>query len=253
MQRIRLATFDVTNTLLKFKLPIGEEYSQTSKLYGIQSDAAQLNAAFKRQWIILNQQHPNFGATTGLEPKTWWTNLISRTFLDAGYDYLDQTQLQTLSRHLFKAYSSKVCWQMQRGTRSLLQNLAKANVQLGIISNFDTRLQGILSEVGLLHNFDFVIDSYSAKVKKPNQEIFNLAIERVKHLDIQPEQAVHIGDDLEVDYLGARNAGWNALLLTKKESLSPEQLKIVNPNHILNELGEAEKHILEPHVVRSRN
>ncbi|XP_013779408.1 rhythmically expressed gene 2 protein-like [Limulus polyphemus] len=253
MYRIRLATFDVTNTLLKFKIPIGEEYSQISKLYGIQSDAAQLNAAFKRQWKILNQKHPNFGATTGLAPQTWWASLIVRVFHDAGYDYLDQKQLQAISRHLFKAYSTKVCWQMQRGTHSLLENLAKANVQLGIISNFDNRLQSILSDVGLLPHFNFVIDSYSARVKKPSKGIFNLALDHVKHLDILPEQAVHIGNDLHVDYWGAINAGWNALLLTKKANLSPEELKIVNPNDILNDVREAEKHILEPDVVRFRN
>ncbi|XP_076346883.1 rhythmically expressed gene 2 protein-like isoform X1 [Tachypleus tridentatus] len=248
MKRIRLATFDVTNTLLKFKISIGEEYSQTSNLYGIQSDAAQLNAAFKRQWKILNEQHPNFGATSGIEPQTWWTNMVGRTFHDAGYDYLNQTQLQTLARHLFKAYSTKTCWEIQRGTHTLLQNLAKANIQLGIISNFDNRLQGILSEVGLLHNFDFIIDSYSVKVKKPSQKIFDLALKHVKHLEISPDQAVHIGDDLEDDYLGARNAGWNALLLTKKDNLSSEQLKFVKSSHILNDLREAEKHILETDI-----
>lgn len=252
MYRIRLATFEVTNTLLKFKIPVGEEYSQISKLYGIQSDAAQLNAAFKRQWKILNQKHPNFGATTGLAPQTWWTNLIGGVFHDAGYDYLDQKQLQTISRHLFKAYSTKVCWQMQRGTHSLLNNLSKASVQLGIISNFDNRLQSILSDVGLFPHFNFVIDSYSAGVEKPRKDIFNLALDHVKHLDISPEQAVHIGSNLHVDYWGATNAGWNALLLTKKTNLSPEELKIVNPKDILNDVREAEKRILEPDVLRFR-
>jgi FMN phosphatase YigB (HAD superfamily) len=56
--------------------------------------------------------------------------------------------------------------------------------------------------------------------KKPGLEFFR-AIER--SLQVQPEQILLVGDDLENDYLAACRAGWQALLLDR-ERQSPSDL-----------------------------
>ncbi len=58
------------------------------------------------------------------------------------------------------------------------------------------------------HYFDIIVNSEMAGVKKPNPEIFMLALESAK---VRPEKALMIGDNLEADILGAQAVGIQAL------------------------------------------
>lgn len=87
---------------------------------------------------------------------------------------------------------------------------------LGVISNFDTRLESILEDTKILKYFTFVLTSYDFGIEKPSLQIFNEALRSVKCLRdevISSHEATHIGDRVDNDYFGAKKAGWNALLI----------------------------------------
>lgn len=89
---------------------------------------------------------------------------------------------------------------------------------MGVISNFDPRLNGILKEAGLYHLFEFVLPSYEANTFKPHPTIFQIALERYSKEATLPNECCHIGDTYKEDYVGATQAGWNAILINE---LSP--------------------------------
>lgn len=81
--------------------------------------------------------------------------------------------------------------------------------ELHMITNGFEEVQHIkLAQSGLEKYFGEVITSEMAGVKKPAQQIFDMAISRS---GASPGTSVYVGDDLVVDILGAISAGWHAI------------------------------------------
>ncbi len=99
-------------------------------------------------------------------------------------------------------------------THEALARLRAAGIRLGIVSNSDGRVEQALTIAGLRDYFDVVVDSALVGVEKPNPVIFQTALDA---LGVSPEEALYIGDLYEVDVLGARAAGIEAVLLTSAE------------------------------------
>lgn len=96
-------------------------------------------------------------------------------------------------------------------THEALARLRKAGLRLGIVSNSDGRVEQALAMAGLRDYFDVVVDSGLVGVEKPDPAIFQTALDA---LGVAPEEALYVGDLYEVDVLGARAAGMDAVLLT---------------------------------------
>lgn len=96
-------------------------------------------------------------------------------------------------------------------THESLGRLRAAGLRLGIVSNSDGRVEEALAASGLRDYFDVVIDSSLVGVEKPDPAIFRAALNA---LGLGPEEALYVGDLYEVDVLGARAAGIEAVLLT---------------------------------------
>jgi putative hydrolase of the HAD superfamily len=99
-----------------------------------------------------------------------------------------------------------------RGNVLVLRDLSR-RYRLGIVSNFYGNLPAICREVGLSPFLETVIDSTVVGVCKPDPEIFRAALQV---LQIEPAQAVFVGDSLHRDMAGARAIGMAHVWLTPK-------------------------------------
>jgi HAD superfamily hydrolase (TIGR01509 family) len=95
-------------------------------------------------------------------------------------------------------------------THAALGRLRAAGLRLGVVSNSDGRVEEALRAADLLRYFDVVLDSALVGVEKPDPAIFRAALDA---LDVDPEEALYVGDLYEVDVVGARAAGMSAVLL----------------------------------------
>lgn len=121
-----------------------------------------------------------------------------------------------------------------------MQYLNNQQIILGVISNFDERLHQILINTNLQQHFDFILTSYDHGREKPDISIFKKAlnIATIKHgSEINQNQALHIGDNLRLDYTGAKNAGWNAIII-KQDYESNDEYKNIPNNEIFHNIGE---------------
>lgn len=110
----------------------------------------------------------------------------------------DYIQISPTKRHLFP------------GTREILQYLAE-RYKLHIITNgFEEVQHRKLESSGLRQYFTCVITSEDAGCKKPDINIFRYAF-RVTGADAK--HSLMIGDDPEVDILGAKEAGMDQVLV----------------------------------------
>lgn len=88
-----------------------------------------------------------------------------------------------------------------------LEKLKALGLKLGIISNTfvnGTTLDRHLSEVGVLDFFPMRLYSYSFSRRKPHQSIF---LEASRKLEVDPCNIMYVGDRVDNDVKGCRNAG----------------------------------------------
>jgi putative hydrolase of the HAD superfamily len=93
-----------------------------------------------------------------------------------------------------------------------LATLRAAGVRLAVVSNWDCSLRSVLAELGLAAAVDAVVVSAEVGAAKPDPAIFEAALRELRR---DPGEAVFVGDSLETDVLGAREAGLRALLLDR--------------------------------------
>jgi putative hydrolase of the HAD superfamily len=97
------------------------------------------------------------------------------------------------------------------GAVETLRLLANAGYKLGIVSNAfgtvadDLAAQGICSTTANeMPQVGIIIDSHLVGLEKPDPRIFHVAL---RTLDVEPSQAVYVGDTVKFDLNGAMSAG----------------------------------------------
>jgi putative hydrolase of the HAD superfamily len=95
-----------------------------------------------------------------------------------------------------------------------LAALRERGVRTGLITNNEpVHQRDKLARVGLLDRFDAVVISGEFGIAKPDPAIFRHACAL---LDVQPTDALHVGDNLAADALGAHGAGLRGVWLDRR-------------------------------------
>ena len=163
----------------------------------------------------MNRDFPHFGATTGISSMVWWIKLVKGTFEDVLEDQFDEKIAGKIASELFSYYHSPKPYLVLDDGLESLQRIKEMKIKIGVISNFDNRLHDIIPSVGLSKFVDFIVTAEDAKSSKPEPEIFNFAAKRSKLTGLKPHEVLHIGDDMDKDYFGARNMGWSSVLVDR--------------------------------------
>jgi putative hydrolase of the HAD superfamily len=97
------------------------------------------------------------------------------------------------------------CAVLNPGARETIAAIRAEGRRTGVISNGNARVQlAKLAATGLRELLDTVVVSEAVGLRKPDPAIFRLATE---NLGIAPDQALFVGDNPEVDIVGAAGAG----------------------------------------------
>ena len=89
-----------------------------------------------------------------------------------------------------------------------LQRLA-ARVPLAALSNGNA----CLNRIGLMHLFQFQLGAREHGAAKPATSIFHAAC---RELDVAPAKVLHVGDDVELDVVGAARAGLRSCWINRE-------------------------------------
>ncbi|XP_066112556.1 haloacid dehalogenase-like hydrolase domain-containing protein 3 [Saccopteryx bilineata] len=229
--QIRLLTWDVTDTLLRIRHSVGEQYASKARAHGLEVEAAALQQAFKQVFKAQSHRFPNYGLSHGLTSRQWWQDLVLQTFHQAGVR--DAQAVAPVADQLYKDFSSPSMWQVLEGAEATLRECRKRGLRLAVVSNFDNRLEGILVCLGLREHFDFVLTSEATGWCKPDPRIFH---EALRLACVEPTMAAHIGDSYHCDYKGARAVGIHSFLVAGPKPLDPVVKDSVPQEHILPSL-----------------
>jgi len=98
--------------------------------------------------------------------------------------------------------------QILPGTRDALERL-RQDYSLAVISNADGKIDAVLRRCGIADCFESITDSGIVGHEKPHPAVFQAALREMK---ADPADSLYVGDVYSVDYVGARNAGMQAVL-----------------------------------------
>ena len=194
MSDLRFIFFDVGNTLLfpnraRMLEPLPEEKHPT---------LAQWQALERRTKHEFDQ-----GLMSGkVDHGFWWT---FHTYLLQEANSLVDAIRETIVENT----RSSANWdQILPGTREALDRI-RQHYSTAVISNADGRIDAVLRRCGIFDCFASITDSGIMGIEKPHPAIFAAAL---RSMDANPAESLYVGDVYSVDYVGARNAGMQAVL-----------------------------------------
>lgn len=221
--------FDAAGTLFEVRGSVGEIYSRIASQYDCQADAEQLQQNFAR-WFRLQ---PPMAFPAGIAEdklldleKGWWRNLVRAVFADCG----SFTHFDEFFDDVFEQFRKPELWHVYDDVAPTLTELKRRGFRLGVISNFDSRLDDVLRACELDQFFDSVHISTRVGAAKPDPMIFDSAL---AHHNIEAPEAWHVGDSLREDFEGAEAAGINPILLDRNNHHADNPQRITNLNQLL--------------------
>lgn len=111
---------------------------------------------------------------------------------------------------------------LREGARETLRELKRRGLKVGLICNTGRTpgycLRRVLRREGLLRFFDVLSFSDELRIRKPDPEIFRRTLRAMR---VRPAEALHVGDRLDTDVAGAKQAGLGAVLIGLGAGRSP--------------------------------
>lgn len=205
---------DAVGTIFGVKNTVGYIYSQLAKKYGVNRDAEVINNCFYQ--VFKNSPPLAFDTKNKEEIKDlefhWWQNITYNTF-NQDNTISEFTDFNTFFLELYHYFKTSQPWVIYDDVIPSLNHWQKQGIELGIISNFDTRIYDVLDNLNLRQYFSTITISSLTGVAKPHPKIFLNAL--AKH-NCQPENAWYIGDSVKEDYWGGKSVGIQSFWLNRK-------------------------------------
>lgn len=202
---------DAAGTLIRPRDPVGETYAAAARQFGAEIDPGQLSRAFGAVFDHMPALAFDWTSMDELRhlERDWWRTLVGRVVARTGCDIRDfDGYFETLYQH----YARGSAWECFPEVPAVLKALRAGGRKLAVVSNFDSRLPGILQDLGIRDQMDAVIYSSGAGSAKPDPAIFRQAL---VVLGVASQSAIHVGDSARADVAGAAAAGIAGLLIRR--------------------------------------
>jgi putative hydrolase of the HAD superfamily len=207
---IKAVFFDLYHTLVRYKPPQEELEAKALKDLGIEVSPE----VFHRPLVMadefiyqeiarrpLSQRSPE-------EKMALYAQYQGIVLKEAGVK-ADQKLILTL---LGKMQQFKMKLALFDDVAPALDDLKGRGLILGLISNVEHDMTAALNELGLPSWLEIVVTSQDSGFNKPHPEIFQ---EALRQAGVQPSEAVYVGDQYQVDVIGADQAGMKGVLLDR--------------------------------------
>jgi putative hydrolase of the HAD superfamily len=205
MAPVRAVLLDAMGTVLELERPAPRLRDALRERLGVRVGEAEAEDAMRAEIAFYRAHHLEGADAAGLLALRRRCAEVVRDRLpalaSASTDYVLEALLAALR---FRAHSDAA---------PALRTLRTAGVKLVAVSNWDVSLGAALEQAGLAALLDGAISSAEAGADKPRPEIFARALALAG--DVEPAEALHVGDRLEEDVAGARAAGIRPVLLAR--------------------------------------
>ncbi|MGH2756429.1 MAG: HAD family hydrolase [Actinomycetota bacterium] len=128
--------------------------------------------------------------------------------------FLEELNLRSegLALKLYDRFSDPASYRLYEDVVPTLRELSDTGLRLGLISNFDGWLESMLVEMEVGETFEVAVISGVEGIEKPDPGIYRLALARAQ---VDPSEAVHVGDSPVMDIEPSQDAGMKPVLLDR--------------------------------------
>ena len=209
---------DAMGTLIGLRTSVGVTYAELAARHGLTVDAAAIDRHFPR----IYRQAPPLAfpdlASPALDSPalqeaeiSWWSARIAEVLAAAGAEGegmglgegVEFEPPPELGRALFSRFAQADLWRVFDDVPAHLEGWHRRGLRLAVVSNFDSRLPGLLESLGLGQWLAAVVVSSAAGAAKPDPRPYQQALAQ---LNLTATEVWHVGDSPE-DGTGAHAAG----------------------------------------------
>lgn len=126
--------------------------------------------------------------------------------------------LEQIAARIYQLDTEPAMYRLYADVIPTLDALRPKGYRMGIISNHEWGLPGLVTGLGLAPYFDAVVSSARVGYRKPHPEIFRFVLD---DLDGTADQALMIGDSISSDVKGAIRMGMSVVLLDRNGTSTP--------------------------------
>lgn len=208
--------FDAGGTLIRPHPSVGAVYATAGARFGLAARPDDLTRAFSSAFTArLERIGPEaFVTDDETAGRRWWRGLVDDVLDTVGF----HGDRAAVFDACYSAFDEPRAWRVFEDVRPALDALKRRGLRLGVLSNWDTRLEALLDRLQLSPFFDEVVVSCREGCAKPDPRLFSAAEHRV---GVSSERIAYVGDRPELDLEAGLRAGWNALLIDRRPAGEP--------------------------------
>ena len=204
MKKYKHLFFDLDHTLYDFERSTFETLSELCEEYNLANKGIPQFKYFYNRYLEINLRFWGQYRKGKIEKAFLNAERFHVTFQEFGIDNRDFAE-KFANEYLANAPLKNTLFPHAHETLDYLQE----NYILHLITNgFEEVQEKKIDTTGLRKYFKTITTSEEAGVKKPDPAIFHFALSKA---DAVAEESLMIGDNLEVDILGAKNVGMDQM------------------------------------------
>jgi putative hydrolase of the HAD superfamily len=212
---IKAVFFDFYNTLASYTPPREEIYINAAREFGVDLGAKALFSSLSMADIFYRNENLRspIDKKSPEEQINFYIEYVTSIMGGAGDEISREQALKILAK------IREVKWEFIAYDDVLptLETLKKRGLVIGLISNVAQDMESTFTRLGLQPYLNFKVTSAEVGYDKPHPEIFEAAL---KKAEVKPNESLYIGDQYQIDIVGARGVSIKAILIDRNEFFS---------------------------------
>lgn len=209
---VRAIVFDVTGTLIEARGGVERLYVATAAAHGLRLEPSRIRRAFGAALtsappLAFPGEPP--GRRGALE-RDWWREVVRLTVAGCAAQPQEPRAFDSFFDDLHARFARPDAWSVLPEAPHVLAELSRRRYLLGVLSNFDGRLPGLLAGLGLAEHLATVATSSALGFAKPDGRAFAAVLSR---LGVPADAGAYVGDSPDTDAGGASAAGLLPVLI----------------------------------------
>lgn len=207
--------FDAAGTLLDVEGSVGEVYAEAARAAGAEIDPKAIERGFAQAMaaappLAFGPLEPN--ALHAAE-RDWWST-VAREALERAGPAPGAFRFEDFFDRVYARFSEPSAWHVHEDVRPTLRALRKRGLALAVLSNWDSRLIGLLAAIGIAGYFARIFVSSILGKAKPDPAAFTRTAREMGDL-LGRDSPIMVGDRIDHDIEPAITAGWGAMRIDR--------------------------------------
>jgi putative hydrolase of the HAD superfamily len=218
--KIKAALFDMGKTLIQYDYDSPEEvFLRVSASQGVSRTLQEMKDAFlnaQKEAMDLDLQS-SFGKIQCEEYWHKWDSLVLK--------HLGMADNEELAETVQSKWFDFVGCKPYPEVTEVFSKLKDRGLRLGLISaGYEAEINLILRKADLSQeNFCIIVGADTVKETKPSPDVFRYALCK---LNVKPDEALFVGDHIDMDYYGAKAVGMRSLLINREGTVTNDKCDV---------------------------